>query len=141
MLLEASVATLGLNERNWETVKAPSEHRQSLVVPDRDTWIGEVTRGFSARIGSSFGTLGSQNWIAELRSLARREIATAATAYVQSYFPNFQISSGVTADKLDFEKDIIAVAGLSCCRFESWENTAGGDCPCGCRIRKSHCPC
>lgn len=105
------MATLGQNERNWETVKAPSEDRQALVVPDRDTWIDEVTRGVSARIDCSFGTLGSQNWIAELRRLARREIATAATAYVQSYLPNFRISSGVTADKLDFEKDVCWIVG------------------------------
>lgn len=111
MLLETSVATLGQYERNWEAVKAPTEDRQSLVVPDRDTWIDEVTRGAIAPLDSSVGILGSQNWIAELRRLARKEIASAATAYVQSYLPNFRIATGVTAEQLDFEKDICWIVG------------------------------
>lgn len=111
MLLEAWESKLGQNERHWESIKAPSEDRQSLVVPHRDIWIDEVTRAARAGVNSTLGPTGSRNWISELRSLARREIAIAATAYVESYLPNFRTATGSLADDGDLQKDFCWIVG------------------------------
>lgn len=105
------MSTLGQNEIHWERVKAPSEDRQSLVVPDRDTWIDEITRGWRARAESSLGPNESRTWIAEIRSLARREIAKAAAAHVESYLPNFRAANGIPAGDVDLERDVCWIVG------------------------------
>lgn len=94
MLLEATESTLGQHERHWETVKAPSEDHRSLLVPNLDTWINEITGELTARRSASSESTGKQKWIEDLRSLARHEIAAAALEYVQSYIPEFYSDVG-----------------------------------------------